>query len=155
MKVLFISLALVSALTGCGTVRLAEPARSAAVKAKGPSPDLGQIFVCRNGFLGAAIRPTIELDGKPIAVIGKDTYSFNEVMPGSHTLVAKTPEHDSKLEFAISAGEQKYFQTWISAGFLAGWGLIDNFTPEEGKKCVSGANLVEPELELPTKAATK
>jgi hypothetical protein len=145
MRAIFISVALASALAGCGTVRLADPAQSAAVKVKGPSPDFGQIFVCRNGFLGASIRPMIELDGKPIAVIGKGTYSFTEVAPGSHTLVAKTSEHDSKLQFSIAAGEQKYFQTWISMGILTGWGIIDDFTPQEGKKCVSESDLVEPE----------
>ncbi len=153
MRAIFISLAVVSTLAGCGTVRLADSAQSAAIKAKGPSPDLGHIFVCRNGMLGAAIRPTIELDGTPIAVIGKGTYSFTEVAPGSHTLVAKTPEHNSKLQFDIAAGEQKYFQTWVSMGVFVGWGIIDNFPPAEGKKCVSESDLVEPETTV--KTATK
>ena len=153
MKAVLFTVALASTLAGCGTVRLADSALSDATKLKGPAPDVGHVFICRNGFVGQAIRPTIELDGTPIAVIGKGTYSFTEVKPGSHTLVAKSPEHDSKLPFTIAAGEQKYFQTWISMGVFTGWAIIDTFTPEEGKKCVEGADLVQPEPAV--KAASK
>lgn len=115
------------------------------MKTQAASPNMGHIFICRTGSLGGAIRPTIELDGEPIAVIGRGTYSFTEIKPGDHTLVAKTPEHDSKLPFSIAAGEQKYFQTWVSVGFVVGWGLIDTMPTADGKKCVNESELVEPE----------
>lgn len=153
MKAVLFPLALAATLAGCGTVRLADSELSEATKLKGPSPDVGHIFVCRTGVLGGAIRPTIELDGTPIAVIGKGTYSFTEVAPGRHTLIAKTPEHDSKLPFTIAAGEQKYFQTWVSVGVFTGWGIIEEFSAAEGKKCLEASELVQPEPAI--KAASK
>jgi len=138
--------ALGALLTGCGTVKLADPARSSELKQFTPSKAMGQVYVCRNGtFFGAAIRPTIEIDGQNVGTVGRNNFSYTEVAPGSHTVVAKTPEHDSKMEFTIAAGEQKFFQTWISMGVFAGWGLIDAYATEEGRKCVQEAELVEAE----------
>jgi hypothetical protein len=149
---LILSLSVGALLTGCGSVKLADPERSASVKSISPSATAGQIFVCRNAFIGAAIKPTIELDGQPIAVIGRNTFSFNEVTPGDHVLVAKSPEHDSTLPFSIAAGQQKYFQTWISMGVFVGWAVIDEWEPEEARKCVDESDLVEPEAPAKTVA---
>ena len=152
-----ISLALVAVagalLTGCGSVKLADPARSNELKQFAPNKGVGQVYVCRTStFFGAAVRPTIEIDGKPVATIGRSTFGYTELPAGDHIIVAKTLEHDSKMPFTIAAGEQKFFQTWISMGVLAGWGLIDAFSTEDGKKCVTEAELVEPEGAVKTAA---
>ena len=145
-----ITLALVAVagalLTGCGTVKLADPARSNELKQFAPAKPAGQVYVCRSStFFGAGVRPSIEVDGQPIGTVGRSNFAYTEVAPGNHTVVAKSPEHDSKMEFTIEAGEQKFFQTWISMGVMVGWGLIDAYGTEEGKKCVQEAELVEAE----------
>lgn len=89
------------------------------------------------------IRPDVELDGKQVAIIPRSTYLYQEVKPGTHTLVVKTLEHDSKMPFTIAAGEQKFFQTWISMGILAGWGIIDEIDQATGKECVADGELLE------------
>ena len=133
-------------LAGCGSVPLGDPARSAELKKFQAQSDVGQIYVCRSSSgLGLAIKPAIEVDGKVVAYIARSTYIYVEVAPGDHSLVAKTMEHDSKMPFAIAAGEQKFFQTWISPGFLSGWGIVDSMTSAEGKKCVSDGELVATE----------
>jgi hypothetical protein len=153
-----ISLALVAVaaalLTGCGSVKLADPARSNELKQFTANKAVGQVYVCRNStFMGAAVRPTIEIDGQAVGAVGRNNFSYTELAPGNHTVVAKSPEHDSKMDFTIAAGEQKFFQTWISMGVFVGWGLIDAYAPEEGKKCVTEAELVEAEKK--TVAAAK
>lgn len=89
------------------------------------------------------IRPDVELDGKQIAIIPRSTYFYQEIQPGTHTIVVKTLEHDSKMPFTIAAGEQKFFQTWISMGILSGWGIIDEIDPTAGKECVTAGELLE------------
>jgi hypothetical protein len=153
-----ISLALVAVagalLTGCGSVKLADPARGNELKQFAPNKAVGQVYVCRNStFFGAGVKPAIEIDGKPIGNVGRSNFAYAELAPGEHIVVAKTLEHDSKMPFTIAAGEQKFFQTWISMGVIvSGWGLVDAFSTEDGKKCVTDGQLVEPEAAVKTAA---
>lgn len=57
-------------------------------------------------------------------------------------IAAATAERD-RVPFTIAAGDQKFFQTWISAGFIAGWGIIDEIDQAKGKECVAEGELVE------------
>lgn len=132
------------AASGCASVQMGDPVRNTELKKFESKPDIGQIYVCRGGnMMGVGIRPDIILDGKPMATIARSTYAYQEVKPGTHTLVAKTLEHDSRMSFTIAAGEQKFFQTWISMGVLSGWGIIDEIDRGKGKECVAGGDLVE------------
>jgi Protein of unknown function (DUF2846) len=148
MKVRILTLALATTaalMTGCASVTPGDPARGAELKKFQPNPAVGQVYVCRGGsFLGAAITPTIELNGRAIASLSRNNFFYVELAPGDHTIIAKTPEHDSKFPFKIAAGEQVFFQTWITIGVLVGRGVIDTMSAEEGKKCVSEAALVAP-----------
>jgi hypothetical protein len=146
-----ISLALVALagalLSACGTVTLADAARSNELKQLTANPSAGQVYVCRNNtFFGAGVKPAIEIDGKSIGNVGRKNFAYVELPPGDHIVVARTLEHDSKMPFTIAAGQQKFFQVWISMGVVvSGWGLVDEFSTEEGKKCVQEAELVEAE----------
>lgn len=131
-------------LTGCASIQMGDPAKSAAIKTFEKQPDKAQIYVCRDSrTFGMAIRPDIELNNNIIATIARSTYAYAEVMPGNHTLVAKTLEHDSKLPFTVKPGQQRFFQTWISIGVFAGWGLIEEIDAEKGRACVKDGELVE------------
>jgi Protein of unknown function (DUF2846) len=144
-------LASAAALTACGTVPMGDAKRSAELKKFVPNQATGQIYVCRDSrFLGAAVTPTIELNGKEVGKLGRSNYFFAELPPGEHTVVTKTIEHDSKFPFNISAGQQIFFSTWISFGIISGRGIIDTVSAEDGKKCVT-----ESELVGPLQAATK
>ena len=132
------------ATSGCASVQMGDPARSAEIKTFKVKSDLAQVYLCRNGkTFGMAIRPDGELDGKAIGTLARNTYAYAEVAPGKHTIVVKTMEHDSTLSFNIAAGEQKFFQTWISLGVLSGWGLVDEIDQNVGKACVMDGELVE------------
>lgn len=133
------------AMAGCQTAPLGDPARSAELKKFMPSAGVGQVYVCRDGrFLGAAVTPTIEVNGRAVTNLTRNTYYYVELPPGEHTIIAKTFEHDSKFPFKIAAGEQIFFQTWISIGVLVGRGLIDTIPAADGKKCVTEADLAGP-----------
>jgi hypothetical protein len=135
-----------SLLTGCASVQKGDPARSAEIRKFGPKTDVAQIYVCRKpAFGGMAIRPIIEVDSKPIGTVATSTYAYAELQPGPHVIVAKSPEHESKIDFTVAVGEKKFFETWIVPGVFIGRALIEETQAEKGKECVSGADLVEPE----------
>lgn len=90
--------------------------------------------------MGSALRIKVELDGRPIATIGRSTFAYSELQPGSHTIISKTHAHDSVMKFTSVAGEQRFFQTWISYG---GLGIIDEIDISAGKECVQNGELVE------------
>lgn len=143
MRLLLIA-GVMASVAGCASVPMGDPVRSAEIKKFESKSEVAQIYVCRNSrTMGMGIRPDVELDGKQIAIIPRSTYLYQEVKPGMHTLVVKTLEHDSKIPFTIVAGEQKFFQTWISLGFIAGWGIIDEIDYAAGKACVADGELLE------------
>ena len=73
------ALSIAALLGGCQTLPMGDPARSAELKKFTPSAVAGQIYVCRDSrFFGAAITPTIELNGKPIGRLGRSNYVFAE-----------------------------------------------------------------------------
>jgi hypothetical protein len=139
-------------LAACQSVPMGDPARSAELKKFAPNPNAGQIYVCRDDrFFGAAITPTVELNAKPVARLARSNYFFAELPPGDHTVVIKTLEHDSKFPFKVAAGQQIFFSTWISFGIIAGRGIIDTVSVDDGKKCVTQSELVGPIEAAPAK----
>lgn len=143
MRSVLISAAMFIA-TGCANVPMGDPARSAEIKKFALKNGTAQIYVCRtSGLTGRGIRPDVELDGKQLAIVPRGTYIYQEVQPGTHSLVSKTLEHDSKITFTIAAGEQKFFETWISMGFLTGWAIIDEIDDAAGRNCVANNELLE------------
>ncbi|UCV15469.1 DUF2846 domain-containing protein [Quatrionicoccus australiensis] len=138
-------MAIVASLTtGCASIQRGDPLRSAEIKKFNQKVDTAQIYVCRNGSIfGMGMRPHIEINNNPLATIATSTYAYTELPAGSYRIVAKTPEHESVMEIKLAGGEQKFFQTWVVPGVLAGRGVIDEIKAEEGKECVKNAELVE------------
>lgn len=133
-------------IIGCTSVLKGDPELDARVKRFEPKADLAQIYVCRNSrsFWGGAVQPTIYVDDQPIGDVGVSSYAYAEVPPGEHRLVAKTLEHESKMDvMTFKAGEQKFFSTFVTAGFLVSWGVIDEMTEADGRDCVKKGVLVK------------
>ena len=131
--------------SGCASIQKGDPARSAEIKKFESKANVAQVYVCRkNTFAGAAIRPTIEVDSKPIGTIATGTYAYTEISAGTHTVVAKSPEHESKIDLSVSAGEKHFFETWIVPGVFVGRAIIEEVAPDAGQKCIGDAELVEP-----------
>lgn len=141
---LVLAAGLALAISGCASVQTANPEKTAAVKKLETKPDLGQVYICRDGSMfGMAIHPDIVLDGKTIGSIARNSFIYAEVAPGDHSVNVKSLEHDSVIPFKVAAGEQKYLQAWISIGVVAGRGIIDFMDPAVAKECIAKGDLVE------------
>ena len=131
-------------VTGCASIQKGDPVRSAEIKKFQSKEGMAQIYVCRSGsILGMAIMSKIEIDKVPLATIASSTYAYSELKSGDHVIVAKSPEHESVLNFKIGAGEKKFFKTWIVPGVFAGRAVIDELPIGDGKECIKDAELVE------------
>jgi len=141
---LFLSAVIASQLIGCaGNVQMGDPAQSTELKKFAAKAEVGLVYVCRNSsILGTAIHPSVFIDGYVRGALARNTYTYTELKPGKHKIISKTDEHDSAIDFSIEAGEQKFFQSWISMGVFSGWGIIDEMKTDEGKDCVTKADLV-------------
>ena len=105
-------------LTGCAT----GGARYADVSAQAPrlAPDRGRIYFYRSAsVVGAAIQPDVRLNGESVGSAAPGGFFFVDRPRGNYVASTAT-EVESKLAFALAAGETKYVRTSISPGILVG-----------------------------------
>ena len=82
--------------------------------------DEGRIYVYRsNSMLGAAIQPSVYLDGKEVGSSKPGGFFYVDAKPGSHEIATST-EVEKKLSFTLERGQTRYVKTVISMGILAG-----------------------------------
>ena len=82
--------------------------------------DEGRIYFYRsNSMLGAAIQPSIYLDGQVVGSSKPGGFFFVDAKPGPKE-VATTTEVEKKLTFTLDRGQTRYVRTAISMGVLAG-----------------------------------
>lgn len=130
-------------LTGCASVPTAPPEVAADVKRITPKAGVGQVYICRDDTVfGMGIRPDVELNGRIVATIPRSSFSYHEVPPGDHVVSMKSLEHTSRFPFKIAAGEQKFFQTWITFGVIAGRAIIDEMPADKARDCIAKGELV-------------
>ena len=80
----------------------------------------GRIFFYRdNSMMGAAIQPSVHLDGKVVGTSKPGGFFFVDAAPGSKE-VATSTEVEKKLTFTLDRGQTRYVKTSISMGLLAG-----------------------------------
>jgi hypothetical protein len=109
--------AIALAVTGCATgPKMSEVASSIPpLKA-----DEGRIYFYRsNSMVGAAIQPSIYLDGKVVGDSKPGGFFFVDAKPGSKTVSAST-EVEKKLTFTLDRGQTRYVKTVTGFGIVAG-----------------------------------
>ena len=80
----------------------------------------GRIYFYReNSMMGAAIQPSVYLDGKVVGTSKPGGFFFVDAAPGSKE-VATSTEVEKKLTFTLERGQTRYVKTVISMGLLAG-----------------------------------
>jgi len=125
------ALLLVTFLAACATgPKLAEMRSSIPPLKSGE----GRIYFYRAGsMVGAAIQPSISLNGKVVGDSKPGGFFFVDRAPGSMEVITST-EVEKKLTFVLDAGQTRYVKTTTSFGVLAGRvqpELVDNATGEK------------------------
>ena len=125
IKIIIICLA--GVLTGCASGIKYQDLISSIPPVK---PDKGRIFFYRNSsFVGAAVQPSIILDGEKIGDSRPNGFFYVDRMPGKH-VVTVTTEVQNKRTFELARGEIKYVKTAVEMGAFVGHVTADVMYPE-------------------------
>lgn len=79
----------------------------------------GRIYVYRTSVLGAAIQPSVKLDGAVVGDAVPGGYFFVDRPAGSYKISAKT-EVDRIVSFTLQPGQTRYVRLDPSLGFFVG-----------------------------------
>jgi hypothetical protein len=117
----------VTAITGCASgVKYKDMASSIPPVA----PDKGRIFFYRTrSMVGAAVQPSIVLDGEKVGNSQPGGFFYVDKAPGVHEIkVATEAEKTRSLNLALQ--EIKYVKTSLDFGFIVGRPVIDVMDPQ-------------------------
>ncbi len=100
----------------------------------------GRIYFYRSSsMMGAAIQPSISLNGQEVGTSKPGGFFFVDRAPGPME-VATATEVEKKLTFVLEAGQTRYIRTRVGFGIVAGRvypELVDN---AEGEKEMADAS---------------
>lgn len=100
------------------------------------APAQGRIYFYRsNSMVGAAIQPSISLNGEKVGDSKPGGFFYVDRAPGNYEAVCGT-EVERKATFTLSAGQELYVKTTISMGVLVGHVTPELVDPAEGLKAV-------------------
>lgn len=83
------------------------------------APDTGRIYLYRTTTLGAALKPQIKLNGKPVGKSMAKGFLYVDVEPGNYEIMTST-EVDRKLSLTLERGQTRYIKFGVSMGFFVG-----------------------------------
>ena len=95
-----------------------------------PSGENGRVYIYRTAVLGAAIQPSVELDGEVVGRAVPKGFFYVDCAPGNHRIATST-EVDRELTFHIDEGQTRYVRLDISMGFFVGHVYPDLIEPEK------------------------
>ncbi len=115
MKQTLTAIGVVIAMTGCASGIKHKDMESTIPALQA---DKGRIYFFRSSsMLGAAIQPSVLLDGKKVGDSKPGGFFFVDSDSGNHEVSTST-EVEKKLTFTLDKGEAKYVQTSVGLGFI-------------------------------------
>jgi PBP1b-binding outer membrane lipoprotein LpoB len=142
MKSLIAVAALALSLVGCASVNMGDAKQDAALKTFAVPKDKAGVYIYRNESMGAAIKMSVELDGKVIGQTAANTYLYKEVTPGKHTFTSKA-ENDSSIDVDAKPGTLLYIWQEVKMGFLGARSKLQLVDQAQGQKGVKETKLAE------------
>ena len=142
MKSLIAVAALALSLVGCASVNMGDAKQDAALKTFAVPKDKAGVYIYRNESMGAAIKMSVELDGKAIGQTAANTYLYKEVTPGKHTFTSKA-ENDSSIDVDAKPGTLLYIWQEVKMGLLGARSKLQLVDQAQGQKGVQETKLAE------------
>jgi len=98
------------------------------------SAEQGRVYFYRSSsFVGAAVQPSIRLDGAEVGKSQPGGFFYVDAKSGNHEAATAT-EVENKLTFVLDKGEVKYVRTKVTMGLMVGHVTPELVSPEEAKK---------------------
>lgn len=99
--------------------------------------DQGRVFVYRDSSFGAAISPSVAINGKIVGVSRANGFFYTDLPAGNYRMSAET-EVERSLTFTLATGEIKYVKASISFGIIAGRINFDLVNQAAGEEALLG-----------------
>lgn len=139
------SLLLMLFLGACASVPMADPqADQEGKRFDPPAPGSGAVYVYRPGWMASARTVDVGVAGGYHAKLASHTYFRLEGPPGPIDLVCKT-DNTAERQIDIGAGETRYVEVAMNAGFLGPVCSIKEVPPNEGQAAVLDSRRVTPQ----------
>jgi len=84
-----------------------------------PPAGMGRIYFYRTSVFGAAVQPTVKLNGEAVGAAVPQGFFYADRPPGDYT-VTTTTEVEKALTFTLDAGQLRYVRLAISIGVFVG-----------------------------------
>jgi len=131
------AIVLAASLIGCAS----GPKFSDAQTTLQPLPEgQGRVYFYRTQTMGAAVQPTIYLNGQAIGSCEPDGVFVKDLAPGRHEAVVGT-EVTNKLTFVVVQGQEKFVKCSISMGMLVGRPHLELVDPSVARTDIQSLSL--------------
>jgi hypothetical protein len=81
--------------------------------------DMGRIYFYRTALVGAAVQPSVRLNGEVVGQAVPNGFFYADRAAGSYQVATET-EVERKLTFTLDAGQVRYVRLNISMGLFVG-----------------------------------
>ena len=132
----------VALTSGCASVQMAAPEQDTAAKTFAVKPGKANIYVYRNESLGAAVKMSLDVDGRYVGETGAKTYVLVQVDPGPHALISRA-ENDSPLTVNAVAGRNHFVWQEVKMGLLKARSQLREVDDATGRAGVAECSLVQ------------
>ncbi len=141
------SVALLFLLACCSTlfVGCASGPRYSEMSASLPAlpPDSGRIYFYRKSVMGAAVQPTVKLNGEAVGTAAPGGFFYVDRPAGNYT-IETTTEVKRELGLTLDKGQQRYVRFNIALGFFIGHVYPELIEDEKGKKEIASCHYTGP-----------
>ena len=130
-------------LTACATTSTKPPNPQVVARMKAVDrARMATVVVYRpREMLGAALRPTVVLDGKDLLNIGNGKVFVAPIKPGQYTF--EMDDKKSGTQVNLKSGQVVYIKIEIVPGFWKGGGKLTQVAPEQGEYEAMRLDLIE------------
>lgn len=134
LMVLFAAAMLAGCATSGATYTELQP------KLMPPAEGQGRIYIYRTIVLGAAVQPSVKVNGTVVGSAVPQGFVYVDRPAGNYTISTET-EVERTLSLTLAPGQVRYVRLNISIGFFVGHVYPELVDDAEGKADIAGCHL--------------
>ena len=144
MKKLLITIGMIFALVGCGTIQYATKEQDAKVKEfKAPSAGKSGLYIFRDSFIGQEITKAVFVDGEVIGYSIPDTFFYKEVMAGEHKISTESALGYEAIIINTESQKNYFIDNYFNPGLLFGGSELKQVDQADGESRIKYLNLLK------------